>query len=93
MAKGEILYQYTIKTNGLSTILKGYKEKMPIVTTYENAADRPIVAAALLRDLAKWAIGQAEIIEELETGKPMPERELDIEYRAEIVPVGKLRFG
>lgn len=81
------LCQYTIKTGGGETVLTEYKEKLPIVAVYDDAEKHPIVAAYLLRDLAKWAIEQAEIIEELETGKPIPERTPFGDYTAQIVEV------
>lgn len=81
------LYQYTIKTGGGETHLTGWKEKMPIVVACEDAQDQPIVAAGLLRDLAKWAIEQAEIIEETETGKSIQQRFFGGNYAAQIVEV------
>lgn len=48
---------------------------MTILRAYRNANDKPIVAAGLLRDLAKWAIEQAEIIEDLEGTKKTLDRE------------------
>lgn len=82
MRQIETLYQYTIKADGTSTYLQGYKEKTPIVKDYRDARTNPLVAAYMLRDLAKWALEQAEIIEELETGKPIPERAPFGNYRA-----------
>lgn len=81
------LYQYTIKTGGGETCLTGYKQKTPIAMIWDDAEKNPTIAADLLRGLAKWAIEQAEIIEELETGKPIPERKILDNYAAEIVEV------
>lgn len=65
------MYQYTIKTDGNKTVLiekgDGRRHYFPIATVFDDAEKNPIIAAGLLRDLAKWAIEQAEIIEELET--------------------------
>lgn len=87
------LYQYTIKAGEGKTVLtdgpaiKKGRSLFPIAAVYQDANESPIVAASLLRDLAKWAIEQAEIIEELETGKPIPERNILGNYAAEIVEV------
>lgn len=81
------LYQYTIKTDGEKTVLTERGGKMPIVAVFADAENKPVLAAGLLRDLAKWAIEQAEIIEELEGVRPVPAREFGREYAAQIVEV------
>lgn len=72
------LYDYHIIVNNDDTTELveriGSKKVKTIVRAYGNANDKPIVAATLLRDLAKWAIEQAEIIEDLEGIKKTPER-------------------
>lgn len=60
------LYQYAIKTDGIHTVLTEKGHRIPIAGIGADAEADPLVAASLLRDLAKWAIEQAEIIEELE---------------------------
>lgn len=82
------LYQYTIKTDGEKTVLTELGKKSPIAVDFRDAEQKPVVAAGLLRDLARWAIEQAEIIEELEGIRPMPQREPFGEYAAKIVEVG-----
>lgn len=83
------LYQYAIKTGNGRTVLvdNGGNGKLPIVCIYDDAENNPIIAANILRDLAKRAIEQAEIIEELETGKPIPKRKFCGNYVAQIVEV------
>lgn len=73
------LYDYQIRVNkdGTTELVEKVDSKKfkMIVRTYENANDKPVVAACLLRDLAKWAIEQAEIIEDMEGIKKTPDRE------------------
>ena len=71
--KKTTLYSYAVKTDGAFSYVTG------------DALEKPMIAAGLLRDLAVWAIEQAEIIEELETGA-RPAREPFRPYRAELVP-------
>jgi len=52
-----------------------------------DAEQDQALCAQLLRDLAKWALEQAEIIEDMEGIKAMPQRRMDKTYRAEIVEV------
>lgn len=80
------LYQYTIKSDSEKTFLMGYKNKLPISCIYAPIESDPAISADLLRELAKWAIEQAEIIEELE-GHKIPERKPFIKYKAELVEV------
>lgn len=73
------IYQYAIKTDGQKTVLVDMAKKatgktLPIAVDYRDAEAAPAVTAGLLRDLAKYAIEMAEIIDELETGKPILER-------------------
>lgn len=81
------LYQYTIKTDGKETIVTELGGKTPLVMLCTDARNRPASAAGLLRDLAFYAIQQAERIEEKEGIKPRPRREFGREYAAQIVEV------
>lgn len=87
------LYQYAIKTgNGKTVLTDGPNNRkgrpyLPLVTAYQDAEEIPLVAADMLRYLAKWALEQAEIIEELETGQPIPDRVPFGNYAAKIVEV------
>lgn len=78
------LYQYTVKAGNGKTILTGKGSMIPISAVMDDAETRPIVAASVLRDLAKWAIEQAEIIEELE-GNATPKREPFRPHKAALV--------
>lgn len=72
----EILHQYTIKADCEKTVLveKGDKKRhyAPIAAVYDDGRENPLIVAGLLRDLAKWAIEQAEIIEDFEESKNKP---------------------
>lgn len=78
------LYQYIIKAGNGKTVLTGKGSRIPISAVMDDAEARPIVAASVLRDLAKWAIEQAEIIEELE-GNAAPKRKPFRPYKAALV--------
>lgn len=83
------IYSYAIKTDGEKTYLTDNvtRSKLPLAGLYADGEKEPRYVASLLRDLAKYALEQAEIIEELEGIRPIPEREPFAEYRAEIVRV------
>jgi len=75
------LYQYSVKVDGQKTLLLEYigsgKRLNIISCVYDNAENSPLVAAGLLRDLAEWASEQADIIEELDAGVQVLERNPD----------------
>ena len=83
------IYSYAIKTDGEKTYLTDNlnRQKIPLAAIFADGEKEPRYAASLLRDLAKWAIEQAEIIEDMEGIRPVPKREPFAEYRAEIVRV------
>lgn len=83
--KKTTLYSYAVKTDGAFSYVTEPASKTPLVMVQGDALETPMLAAGLLRDLAAWAIEQAEIIEELETGA-RPAREPFRPYRAELVP-------
>lgn len=85
------IYQFAIKSDGKTTyitekdVYKNRIGKFPSVVIYDDAIKEPMITASLLRDLAKICLERAEIIEELETGEPIPERELFGDYKAVLV--------
>jgi hypothetical protein len=86
------LYGYSIKTDGRESYIKERGQKTPIVLVQGDAEKDQALCAELLRDLAKWALEQAEIIEDMEGIKAAPKRYLDKTYRAEIVSVERFEL-
>lgn len=81
------LYKYSIKTDGVTSYIQEKGVKEPCVLVKGDAEQNPVLCAELLRDLAKWALEQAEIIEDLEGIRQQPRRSMNKRYRAEIVEV------
>lgn len=84
----KILYQYTVKilNNGKTVLVEGPKGTR-LKEIGQSADEQPQIAADLLRDLAKAALEQAEIVEGLDAGVPAPGRDLNCRYRAELVAI------
>ncbi len=86
--KTKELYRFSIKTDGETSCIKECSQKEVLAVLAQGDAEHDqALCAQLLRDLAKWALEQAEIIEDMEGINPMPQRRLDKTYRAEIVEV------
>lgn len=81
------LYRFSIKTDGRNSYIKSSGCKTPVVLTQGDAESDTAILVELLRDLAKWALEEAETIEDLAGIKAMPQRSLDKTYIAEIVEV------
>ena len=86
MKKEKIIRAYSIRTNGETSYIMESGDKTPVVLCTGNADLEPAISAGLLRDLAMWAIQQAEEIE-ARAGSHIPSREPFGKYRAEIVTV------
>lgn len=66
MKNWKTLYQFTVKASDYKSVVMERGIKTPVVMVQDDADGNPLVAAELLRDLAKWAIERAEILEEME---------------------------
>lgn len=61
------IYSYFVVTDGMTTWLKDGRRKIPFPEMKGDGEKEPAICAKLLRCLAKWAVEQAEIIEELDS--------------------------
>lgn len=87
------LYRYSIKTDGSESYIKEGGQKTPVVLVQGDAEQDQALCAELLRELAKWALEQAEIIEDMEGIQAAPKRRLDRTYCAEIVDRDPIDFA